>query len=146
MSLAPSGFSFSHWIKTVSASGQMYTVGNAGSADGYRFGLSGGRVGFLAGDTPHGHTENTCGARTVNDGLWHFIAGVYQSGVNFTCYIDGKLEASVAVGNFSAMQISAPRFGKPLCCVPLNGFMDDVRIYNRALSGAEIERIYTGTD
>jgi hypothetical protein len=43
------------------------------------------------------------------------------------------------------MQTNAPGIGKPPCCQPFNGSLDDVRIYNRALSASEINQIYSGS-
>ena len=144
--LNPSGFTFSHWIKTTSSAGQMYTIGNAGGGDGYRFGLSNGNISFLIGDTPHSYTETTCGTAKANDGKWHLITGTFQSSGNFSCYLDGVFLASVAVGNFSSMQTGAPGLGKPPCCVAFAGSMDDIRIYNRILSAAEISNLYNSKE
>ena len=139
-----SSFSITHWIKTVSSTSQMYTVGNAGGGNGYRFGLTSGEVAFLVGNGSD--TETTCGSKTVNDGTWHMISGIFNlSGTDqFSCYIDGAFQANVSLpSNYSSMSTSAPGIGKPPCCQPFNGSLDDVRIYNRALSAAEISQLYT---
>ncbi len=78
----------------------------------------------------------------VDDGHWHHVAGVYDQ-QNIYLYIDGSLDASapasgtirvneepVYIGENSQMQ---NRFW--------NGMIDDVRIYNYALSAEEISEI-----
>ena len=134
-------FTISHWLKTTASGGQTYTVGNAGSGNGYRFGIGVGKISFLVGNTS-GYTESSCGATKVNDDKWHLITGVFVSGDKFTCYIDGKLEAVVAVVNFSGMSTVGPGIGAPPCCTDYAGLIDDVRVYNQSLTSAQIEKIY----
>ena len=143
LSSLTSSFTISHWIKTTSSAGQMYTVGNAGGPDGYRFGLSSGQIAFLVGDGSY--TESACGSVTVNDGSWHMITGVFsRSGtLQFTCYLDGAFVANVSLPSaYASMQANAPGIGKPPCCSAVSGLLDDVRIYNRALSAAEVANLY----
>jgi TolA-binding protein len=79
------------------------------------------------------------GTTGVNDGKWHHIAGVFD-GTRLQLYIDGVLEAAKSAAN--SVNISEYN----VCIganaqVPgreWNGLIDDVRIYNYALSQAEI--------
>jgi TolA-binding protein len=79
------------------------------------------------------------GTTNVNDGKWHHIAGVFDSSALYL-YIDGVLEAakstvnSISISNYDVCigtnaQIPARNW---------NGLIDDVRIYDYALSQAEI--------
>jgi hypothetical protein len=123
----------------------MYTVGNAGGGNGYRFGLSGGKIAFLVGNSTS-YTETTCGSNTVNNGAWHMISGVFNlsSTDQFSCYLDGVFQANVSLpSNYSGMQTNAPGIGQPPCCQAVNGSLDGVRIYNRALSQSEISQLYS---
>ncbi|MCJ7777247.1 MAG: LamG domain-containing protein [Sedimentisphaerales bacterium] len=80
------------------------------------------------------------------NGVWHHLAGTYD-GTQVKLYIDGELRntkdhvgpiASNAYNvNIGADSEKADRF--------YNGVIDDVRIYNRALSGAEITSIMGGS-
>jgi len=133
-------FTISHWVRTTSSGGQMYTVGNAGSADGYRFGLTSGKVSFLFGSGSY--TESMCGSKTVNDGKWHMITGVFESGSSFKCYIDGKYESFVSVGSYPSMQNSAPGIGAPPCCTNYSGYLDELKIYSYNLTAQEIRDLY----
>jgi hypothetical protein len=85
------------------------------------------------------------GRTTVSSGQWHHVACVYD-GRNMKTYVDGKLD------------VSKPRSGPigtndfPVCIgenIELtghcwNGLIDDVRIYNYALSESEIAAIAAG--
>ena len=142
LGIANVNFTIAMWVKTTSSAGQMYAIGNAGSGNGFRFGLSGGVVAFLLGNG--GFNEGTCGTKTVNDGNWHHIAGVYDRAVlTFRCYVDG---AAAGAGTLSSgwlgMNDAAPRIGTPPCCAPYVGLLDDVKVYGVNLSGASIERLY----
>jgi TolA-binding protein len=82
------------------------------------------------------------GTTRVNDGKWHHIAGVFD-GAGLYLYIDGVLEAAKSAGN------SIDTSNHDVCIgtnaqVPgreWNGLIDDVWIYNYALSQAEIVSI-----
>jgi hypothetical protein len=77
------------------------------------------------------------------------ISGVFSlSGTNqFNCYIDGVLQASVGLpSNYIGMSTIAPGIGQPPCCQLFVGSIDDVRIYNRALSAPEIRSMYNARD
>lgn len=88
------------------------------------------------------------GSRNVNDGQWHHVAGLYN-GTNIYLYVDGALDASTqATGlispNHYPMGIgynAQGPFGYPTYFY--NGAVDEVSIYNRALSSNEIAAIYS---
>jgi len=83
----------------------------------------------------------------VNDNSWHHIAGTYD-GTTMKMYIDGTLESTLAwstgyVENDEPLHIGLFTYdyndghgNEPNI---LNGLMDDVRIYNRALSPSEVQ-------
>ncbi|MFZ5954847.1 MAG: LamG domain-containing protein [Nanoarchaeota archaeon] len=134
-------FTISHWIKTSIGSGQVYTVGNTGSGNGYRFGISGGRITFLIGNSTN-YKEQSCGTTGVNDSQWHLITGVFDRGNSFECYVDGKKENSVSILLYPGMSDSPPGIGAPPCCTDFNGLMDDVVTYGRTLSEEEVKQLY----
>lgn len=75
----------------------------------------------------------------VTDGSWHFLALTYD-GSNLVSYIDGNQTATNPVSG-ALTTGSATNIGYyPGYYV--NGFIDDVRVYNRALSAQEIKQIY----
>jgi len=87
-------------------------------------------------------------SRRVDDGQWHHVAGTFDNGT-LSIYIDGALETEV-VGNvifgtgdlrygFVGIGSEATEFnGYPNASGYYDGDIDDLRIYSRALSQAEI--------
>ncbi|MFA5292967.1 MAG: LamG-like jellyroll fold domain-containing protein [Phycisphaerae bacterium] len=79
-------------------------------------------------------TSNTA----LSTGTWHHIA-VTRGGNQRKIYINGQQDTSDTYGSpigstFGALNISTNSY-------PFNGIMDDVRIYDRALSAAEVAQL-----
>lgn len=85
---------------------------------------------------------------SISTGTWYHVAGIYDSAAQtLTLYLNGNAVASQSVAGFApnstsgkTMQIGA----EPLNNFPTSGTLDDVRVYNRALSASEIWRLYNG--
>ena len=82
------------------------------------------------------------GNTDVNDGHWHHVAGVYDQ-QNIYLYVDGKLDASVAASGTIRVNEEPVYIGEnsEVSNRFWNGLIDDVRIYNYALSAEEISEI-----
>lgn len=86
----------------------------------------------------------------VAPGKWHHVAMTYDQAV-LKLYVDGHLHVShAAPGTLEYGGLWPPLTigtyfddGAPECCT-LNGNIDDVRVYNRALSEMEVQMIATG--
>ena len=83
------------------------------------------------------------GTKKVNDGQWHHVVGVYD-GVRVYQYIDAELDALARAWgridiNSHAVYIGANSENDSY---EWNGLIDDVRIYNYALSEGEIRSLY----
>lgn len=105
--------------------------------------------------------QNVCDAavapRRYDDGRWHHIAGV-RDGKSVKLYLDGMLAGSVASSGLDADGADGIKIGaagdlgagcnKPGCTDDsFLGSIDDVRIYDRALTPQEISCLYApGTD
>ena len=82
------------------------------------------------------------------DGNWHHLAGVI-SGSGMTLYFDGTAVASNA--DTTAIYYTSPETGLTIgrnghdAAYDFDGNIDDVRVYNRALSAAEIAALAAGT-
>ncbi|MFA6090903.1 MAG: LamG domain-containing protein, partial [Candidatus Gracilibacteria bacterium] len=81
----------------------------------------------------------------LND-TWQFIIGVHKDDINLI-YINGKLEktltgvTNVITSSTGSMNIGSIGNG----IHNFNGLIDEVRIYNRALSDSEIQALYNAT-
>jgi len=89
--------------------------------------------------------RNVAGNVPVNNGQWHHVTGTYD-GSKLCVYVDGVLDASVttpgrtATNNYSVCigenSQNQGRYWK--------GMIDDVRIYNRALTAQEVSALMLG--
>ncbi len=87
----------------------------------------------------------------LNDGNWHYVVGVYN-GANLLLYVDGKIDSTpVAQTGLIANNSYSVKLGKDnvvsgacggTACL-FNGLIDDVHIYNRALSADEVRQLYS---
>lgn len=104
---------------------------------------------------------NQTGDTNIADGMWHHVASVFPGGVDSNNvdvihYVDGILEGETGTtdepidtgigGDFPRVSIGARRQdGNSLPDGPLSSFLmgtlDDVRIYDHALSQAEIQAL-----
>jgi len=83
---------------------------------------------------------------TITDDQWHHVVCVYDGGVSAKLYFDGVQEASrnsvaatMPIGQAANFSFAGPPTGWGAM---LNGSMDAVGIWNRALSDAEVAELY----
>jgi hypothetical protein len=113
---------------------------------------NGGGTGQIGWDVRTSSGQVDYGSTTrVDDGDWHHIAGVFDNGT-LIIYIDGNSESPDSGGStfgkgktrygFLVVGSEATSFdGNKGPTNYFNGDMDDVRIYNRALSAQEISQL-----
>jgi hypothetical protein len=105
------------------------------------------------GVNPAGNSGSSIVESTTNidDGKWHLVTGTLDSSGNVYLYIDGKQEATNNIGvppvilssNTKSVELGGHCNGTS---IPFTGQLDDVRIYNRTLSAAEVRRLYISGD
>jgi hypothetical protein len=146
-------FSLGYWFNTsmtASSSAQWYG-GNAmvdaevcgGTTDWGTALIDGGKVAFgIGGDITIKSPLN------YNNGAWHFVTVTRNQSVGtFTLYVDGgEVASNVGIPG----DLVAPSFiglGKNPCNpAPLyTGLMDDIVVYDRALSGTEVQNLYNSS-
>ncbi len=86
-------------------------------------------------------TVSAIGTTTITDGNWHYAVGTYD-GANLKIYVDGVLEATTAnattpITGVNALNIGADNGGSN----KFNGSLDELSVWNRAISSAEITSI-----
>ena len=99
-------------------------------------------VGFACSDLSRGEVGDLLGSSDVADGGWHHVAGVLD-GNTISIFVDGALDASAASSpnisdNDYAMLIGANAQARGRL---FQGLIDDVRIYDRALSVTELHAL-----
>jgi len=146
------------WIRTSSEGDQI--IASFDRNEYWRLEINGdgagpGKVGWDV-LTDAGQVDYGSSAR-VDDGQWHHVAGTFDNGT-LTIYIDGNAEESVSGG--STYGSGNTRFGyvgvgsestdfnaDPKTPVYLiTGAVDDVRIYDRALTHGEVAGLAGRTD
>jgi len=102
----------------------------------------------LIGEIVSGTSSASCGVTTttISSGSWYFLAVTFDnSSTTITCYVNGVSEASntsVSITPASSDTTLKLACRGNDCGTKLNGMLDDVRIYNRALSADEIKTLY----
>lgn len=151
----------SAWIKTDSTASQ--SIASYGARDGngrkwhFRINPDGGaRVpGAIRTEAQGG---NQTGSTDLSDGMWHHVVSVFPGGeggdnADVRHYVDGVLEMDTGTtdepidtgigGDFPTVSIGARRQTPPALDSFMNGWIDDVRMYNRELSDVEIQGLVT---
>ncbi len=81
---------------------------------------------------------------TVTAGTWHYITVTYD-GTTQALYIDGALDNSQPLANITLEYENSPvKVGSGDYNNSFNGYVDDLRIYGRALTGAEVADLAGG--
>jgi hypothetical protein len=156
-----STFTATGWFKTSQPTGMQTIVGQWGHympvpyvtlPFGWQVLVENNKVvaRFAVASTP----DDITGTSTVNNGIWHHFALVYPtSSSNAVLYVDGSSQGTPGKKNFvpafTKFRIGDGSYvsgsGTPVMKGgPFNGTIDDVRIYNRVLSGEEIAALYSG--
>jgi hypothetical protein len=133
-------FSVSLWMRSSNPpNAWAQLIGKGDSAWGIERQLSTNRLSFTT-FAPSAH--NLVGSRNVFDGQWHHIAAVYD-GARKTLYVDGQVDAQAPyTARVSTNNVNV-RLGFNSEYTPgqYDGRLDDVRIFRRSLSQAEVTQI-----
>ncbi len=142
------------WIRTTNNSRPetiLSKYDNSDSEDGYLFETTAaGYVGLhfggsnISGGSVRDYVDGT---NKINDGQWHHVAVIIRSGQDVSFYVDGGLSSIYYLTTFGGAVGSPLRIGggpAGLPAWPLTGSLDEVGIYGRALSTAEIAQLYGG--
>lgn len=128
----------SAWIRTSSAANGPIIFSNmleVSPHDGYSIRLTqAGKVYFLSGDQP------LIGQQSVVSADWKHVA-VVQSGTTASVYIDGALDLSGTVGVPTTAGVDQTIGASYSPYYFWDGDLDDIRVYNRALTLAEIQQL-----
>ncbi|HTK33501.1 MAG TPA: LamG domain-containing protein [Candidatus Paceibacterota bacterium] len=143
-------FSVSTWFKTTYGGSVRLLVsklGSGGWATGAGWGLgiiTGGKISALA--QTDGSNYVQVGSAPHNDGKWHHAVMTMSGGNTAKLYIDGVEDDAAGpsgsgtvsgYSNASNVRIATDYNGEYF-----SGSLDDVQIYNKALSAAEVKQLY----
>ncbi len=142
----PQGFNFGSesasivvWFKTTALSGALITKR---ISTGFQIYVLSTKL-YADGAGTTGVSSNNA----VNDGLWHQGVAVYDRASSLLrLYVDGQPDNTIALGSTSLTDAANLEIGRALLGgTPMDyctGSVDEVRIYNRALSASEILQMY----
>jgi len=146
-SLRPTTITISAWVKLNSLGYDRKVVGknlNNGISDSYNLGIyADDKIEFFVYNNGWYGVRGISGGTTVKTGVWYHMTGVYD-GNAVTTYLNAVVDRRNVVGNIPIQYNASPLIiGQTPTAQYLNGVIDDIRIYNRALSTAEIQSIFT---
>ena len=140
-------FSIFHWLKlnVLTTNPVLLWKGND-SVSGYyaqAINTNGGRLAFITSQSAAGQVSDAYNLAMVGD--WHHY-GYVRNGASIRIYFDG-IDRTTNAGTHINPASSANNFifgaYNNGASNWTNAFVDDVRVYNRALSAAEIARLYS---
>ena len=151
-SVSGNALSISIWINpSVSQSKGGWLLRNGGGIDeNYGFYLgspSGGNYKMNIEGYSGGFRNAGTTSYIIPTSVWSHIVLVFTQGLSFQVYLNGALQQTVNFPYVTAISTSAFYIGGNAnsAVQNLDGSMDDVRIYNRALSASEILALYNAT-
>ena len=145
-------FTVEAWIRTNMPPKTILDKSSLGTRLFYEFTTRSSPLGPISVEFGYPTTSDGAGGTTSSvDGDWHYVAFVRKGGSFLKVYMDGREEGS-GFDSGSDMNPSGKLYvGAVQNWVTglmehfWNGTIDEVKIYNRALSGAEIREEYGGT-
>ncbi|MCX6269879.1 MAG: T9SS type A sorting domain-containing protein [Bacteroidetes bacterium] len=141
---AAGSFTYSLWMKKVAGTGPALMVGNS-VADNFISLMGGGLSNFAFGTNKQAlaWVWATC-AHTLN--VWDHYVGTYNAGV-MNLYKNGVFQSTATYTYTGANAVNLPLYiGKDVTTEYFTGSLDDIGIWNRVLTSAEIQDLYNSCD
>lgn len=146
-----SSVTVSAWVKADTIAGPMEIISKQGGASdrGWQLKINSDGTGRLEiADTATTLVYRSTSA-TLVPGRWYHLVGVYNaSAQTLTMYVDGEINNGTLSGTVPVAQVDSSTniyIGKkPTNVDYFKGIIDDVRVYDRALSASEARQLYDG--
>ena len=155
-SLNPKQITLATWFRTFRCDGVLRRILEKHCGEGYAMGIAGdtpgiptrGKISVVIGGARHCSSDYV-----ITDGTWHHAAATYD-GQNVKLYIDAVEQKQVVAYNGSisdntddlivGLNVKNPTPQDPIQC--FEGSLDELMIFNRALSADEIKTMVLGMD
>lgn len=137
-------FTLSGWVKTTKQGAGIVAYLGTSANNRYYFtiGLGFNAEARLNVRNSSANPSFISGTKPINDGTWHLITGVFESENRQTLYLDGALVGTLEdTLQFVATEITRFSAGVLDRDAPgdrVRGQLDDIRLYNKALSETEV--------
>jgi len=140
-------FTFAAWIKTAGASAVIANLAdNTVEKTYYDLGINLDGTVYLRSRFDDGNESAAISTQSVNDNRWHYAVGVFASDSQRILYLDGELaaqDADTVAYNPAVNVFDIGRRGDASPQSYFNGVIDEVRLYDRALSQSEVKSLYS---
>ena len=141
MNVSETGYAVSFWFRTTQSSEGLYSVSDGGTSFDRTLILSGGNISayIWSGETI------TSSGRNFADDQWHQVVHTYGASVTGQrLYVDGLLVASgsKSQSDFNWENRLTIGYAANGANTYFLGSLDDVRVFNRALSDVEAKQLY----
>ena len=139
------------WFNTrdVSTGQEIVSIASTSSdTDYFRLTFSNFFGNVLLADHRSGGAEGYIyGTKTISANQWVFGCAVYTSNASRTIYTNGRdaVTDTTSVSGTSVNVTDIGRLGRPTATAYMNGWLDDIMIWNRALLSGEVFDIYKAT-
>lgn len=141
------GFTVSLWVNLDSVSGTQDFFGRYGASTArFYFGISGSNLRVAIGTS----FDTTSLSHGLSTGSWNHVAYTFSggSGGTFTYYVNGSSVGTISFtwtndqSYYEPLHIGALKNGANTNQNPTNGKLDEMAIFNSALSASDITAIY----
>lgn len=139
-SLKPNLVTVAMWVKPNSVTGDQGIIDKSTTLDSYQMIITSGKFRFLVNTGGSTHLSTTSPVA----GNWYYLAMTYD-GSRMKAYVNGVNEVDVAQTgsiNYDTSNIIIGAMAYSPAGYYFNGIIDEVKIYNRALSLSEIQNLY----
>jgi hypothetical protein len=147
------GFSGFAWIKDTATATFHDVIFNKGCGQatqaGYWLGVTvQGTLDLYVSDGTSYVINGVTSNKNVADNTWHLVGFTWDPSLGAKIYIDGALDKYISRNTHLSIDGTEPfnmggfYDGTTYAGNALNGTLDDVRLYNRALSSQEVENLY----
>jgi hypothetical protein len=146
---ANSGFTISMWCNSSDFSNSLHFMGKRGDSSPYfnwQIAYGGNLIGpnFGSGTDP-GIYNGAFSPDLLLINNWYHIVGKFNNGV-WSIYVDGILKATNTTAMVNPDSNTPMTFGESGGFQGFIGKLDDIGIWNRALTDCEIQNLYTSTN
>lgn len=130
------------WVKGSFANGNQIIFGHLASKIGLGFYSTPGDNSFIVRvGSSASKPIFVCGSAWVND-VWNHIVVTYNGNASSTFWLNGVQITNTGASNSWAWSVDEATIGRRSTGTYFKGLIDNVRIYNRELSAAEIRYLY----
>ncbi len=146
---ASGSFTIAAWVKTACSLSDTKVASNQNnSTGGIKMGVYSNKVELEIRNASNASFLNRsiAGGTVFTPGVWYHVVGVYTLGQSLRTYVNGKLDRERLLTDVLGASNGAFTIGRESYQASyfFLGWIDDVRVYNKALTDAEIVQVMHG--